>query len=121
MQKEIKAGKKYKAEREMETNLNDPPFFKHFNVFQCTGTFGIDCARFRTQSNVSCPGLPSISTWKEHLGCGLGNILFFFFPEEVYLGVLYFYFRLGILRAGIGIIFFLPILNSDGLKKKKTP
>jgi len=52
---------------------------------------------------------------------GWGTYFFFFFPEEVYLGVLYFYFRLGMLRAGIGIIFFLPILNSDGLKKKKTP
>jgi len=49
------------------------------------------------------------------------HTFFFLFPEEVYLGLLYFYFRLGMLRAGIGIIFFLPILNSDGLKKKKTP
>jgi len=47
------------------------------------------------------------------------HTFFFFFPEEAFLGIIYFYFRLGILQAGIGIIFFLPILNVMASKKKK--
>jgi len=65
-------------------------------------TFGIDCARSRTQHKTSVVLIchPLVPVGKVSFGMCAGEHTFFFFPEEVFLGTLYFYFRLGIPPSG---------------------